>query len=302
MLDVFRQDFAYTRELIGIDPESSYEIAGDRPMKIGHWRRHVGILDMQPLRHPTVVVLLGGKAGARYREGDRWSERDAAPGSTQFIPAAQRIVWRIDGELDMLSVQFVPKACALGPGAGEALMADLRFAVPDPLSLGLGLAIIDELEGGAERASNGHVETLIEALCSHLEAKALRRAPLQQPSNGQQSLRRSALFEFVDQNLDRTIEIEEIARLFAVSPSYVFRFFRSEFGMTPHAYITSRRIRRACELLQTTRTQLAELADQVGFASQSHFSIVFKRHLGETPQRYRQRVMSQDGRRAAAKP
>ncbi|RJF86691.1 AraC family transcriptional regulator [Oleomonas cavernae] len=289
MLELFQRDFDYVRHALSTEPVARYVIDGDRPAMLGHWRKHVGIFDMAPLAHCAVAVLLGGKAGTRYRVGDRWSERDAAPGSTQFIPAGRRIAWQINGELDLLTVQFIPSGPARALMAPAVFIDELQFAVADPLSLALGLAVANELERTGDGLSPNHIRALADALCSHLEVKALRQSPAVQPSSGRQSFRKAALLEFIEKNIERSIEVDEIARLFDVSPSYVFRFFKSEFGMTPHAFITRARVDRACVLLQSTSVQLAELADQIGFASQSHFSLVFKRHLGETPQQYRQR-------------
>ncbi|MCF4165278.1 AraC family transcriptional regulator [Zavarzinia compransoris] len=290
MFSTFRRDFDYVTSALG-DPEFEYcTILDDRPAMIGYWCRHVAIFDMAPLAHWGVAIMLGGRAGARYRVDEDWSEREAAPGSVQFIPANTRVFWRINGELDLLTVQFRPSAQACAMIGRSEFIDDLQFAVPDALSLSLGLSIAGELGQPADDMTEGHLKAMVGALCGHLETIAIRRIRALQPSNGRRSFRRAAVSDFVGANLERGIEIDEIARLFDVSASYVFRFFKTEFGMTPHAFITRARVTRACELLQSTRVSLAELADQVGFASQSHFSRVFKQHLGETPQQYRRRI------------
>jgi AraC-like DNA-binding protein len=50
-----------------------------------------------------------------------------------------------------------------------------------------------------------------------------------------------------------------------------------------------RRIERAQHLLSTTNLSLAEITLESGFASQSHFTDVFRKLLGTTPKRYRGR-------------
>ena len=44
---------------------------------------------------------------------------------------------------------------------------------------------------------------------------------------------------------------------------------------------------RTLELLRSTDRDLAEIANQVGFSTQSHFTTVFSRRCGTTPKRYR---------------
>jgi AraC family transcriptional regulator len=57
--------------------------------------------------------------------------------------------------------------------------------------------------------------------------------------------------------------------------------------VTPDQYIIKRRVEHAGRLLTGTSLPLAEIALQTGFASQSHFSDVFKKVTGETPRAFR---------------
>jgi AraC family transcriptional regulator len=65
--------------------------------------------------------------------------------------------------------------------------------------------------------------------------------------------------------------------------------FRVATGMRPHEYLLQRRIERAQVLLLTSRTLLIEIAFDVGCKTQAHFTTVFARLVGETPNVWRQR-------------
>jgi AraC family transcriptional regulator len=65
--------------------------------------------------------------------------------------------------------------------------------------------------------------------------------------------------------------------------------FRAATGLRPHEYLLQRRIERARELLLTSRLPLAEIAFEVGFKTQAHFTTVFARFVGETPNVWRHR-------------
>jgi AraC-like DNA-binding protein len=67
------------------------------------------------------------------------------------------------------------------------------------------------------------------------------------------------------------------------------REFKVTFEATPHQYVRSRRLMRARELLQTTDAPLATVALETGFASQAHFSTVFRVATGVTPSHYRRK-------------
>jgi AraC-like DNA-binding protein len=65
--------------------------------------------------------------------------------------------------------------------------------------------------------------------------------------------------------------------------------FRAATGLRPHEYLIRRRIERAQELLLTSRLSLVDIAMDVGFRTQAHFTTVFGRFVGETPSVWRQR-------------
>src|SRR3546814_5572978 len=60
-------------------------------------------------------------------------------------------------------------------------------------------------------------------------------------------------------------------------------------GMSPHQYVVRRRIERAKYLLGYTQEPIAQIAHGCGFSHQEHLSGMFRRHVGETPARYRRR-------------
>ncbi|MBJ6764556.1 helix-turn-helix transcriptional regulator [Myxococcaceae bacterium JPH2] len=88
---------------------------------------------------------------------------------------------------------------------------------------------------------------------------------------------------FIEAHLARSIRVEELARHSGLSVFYFTRAFRQSMAMTPHAYVQQRRVERARELLRRTSRSLGDIALEVGFSSQSHFTTVFRRVTGLTP-------------------
>ncbi len=95
------------------------------------------------------------------------------------------------------------------------------------------------------------------------------------------------VLEFIDDAIDGPIELEQLARLAGLSPLRFLRSFSNALGLTPHAYITERRLRRARALLRSTKEPIASIALDCGFAHQSHLGAVFKAKLGMSPHQYR---------------
>ncbi|MBG0777630.1 MAG: AraC family transcriptional regulator [Desulfovibrionaceae bacterium] len=82
------------------------------------------------------------------------------------------------------------------------------------------------------------------------------------------------------------VALEELARAAGLSPTHLLRVFRAAVGLTPHAYQTQLRIRRARDLL-AQGAPIADVAAATGFTDQSVFSRTFRRFTGATPGQYR---------------
>jgi AraC-like DNA-binding protein len=91
----------------------------------------------------------------------------------------------------------------------------------------------------------------------------------------------------IEEELD-SIRIGELSEDSALSRTEFSRVFRRFEGMSPREYLQERKVQRARQLLEGART-LSEIALELGFYDQSHFTRVFKQLTGETPAAYRKR-------------
>ena len=96
------------------------------------------------------------------------------------------------------------------------------------------------------------------------------------------------LLTWITEHLDRPLSVEALARRSAMSPRTFARRFREETGTTPHAWITSQRVLRAEQLLESTDLPVDHVAADVGFANAATLRHHFGRVRGISPQRYRQ--------------
>lgn len=88
-----------------------------------------------------------------------------------------------------------------------------------------------------------------------------------------------------DFNSKRTLE--EIAAQINVHPVYLSREFRRLTGCTIGEFTRRLRIEKACRKLAKSEKKLSEIAVELGFYDQSHFTNTFKRITGITPAEYR---------------
>lgn len=87
-------------------------------------------------------------------------------------------------------------------------------------------------------------------------------------------------------------ELDEFLRTIPFSYDYLRKLFKSEMGMTPHAYLTGLRMQMAEKLLcsaQNTEQNVSQIAYVCGYAEPLYFSRVFKKHFGCSPKNYAQK-------------
>ena len=95
--------------------------------------------------------------------------------------------------------------------------------------------------------------------------------------------------EHVEKNLTERLRTEDLATVAGLSPGHFNRAFKQSAGQPPHQYVLQRRVSVATELLEKTDRALADIALDVGFADQSHFSRTYASVKGETPSACRRR-------------
>jgi AraC-like DNA-binding protein len=101
------------------------------------------------------------------------------------------------------------------------------------------------------------------------------------------------VFSHIKDNVARDLTVSELADVVGMSQYYFSKLFKMSTGTTPHQYVMRQRVERAQEHLRESRTPLAEVATQVGFETQSHFTSVFRRLVGVTPKHYREMYQAQ---------
>lgn len=98
------------------------------------------------------------------------------------------------------------------------------------------------------------------------------------------------IVRYVNENYASIGDIDEIAERFFISKFYLCRTFNKSLGLPLITYLNTIKIRAACELMQSEKLTITEVATRCGFNSSSYFCKVFKSIKGVSPTAYRARV------------
>ena len=96
------------------------------------------------------------------------------------------------------------------------------------------------------------------------------------------------ILEYIERHYFEDITLEALAQSASVSKSECLRCFKTTMQDTPYRYLIEYRLQRATDLLRNTDLPIGQIAQAVGFQSQSHFGKLFKERTGYTPKQYRE--------------
>ena len=104
------------------------------------------------------------------------------------------------------------------------------------------------------------------------------------------SARLVKMMEYIESHLSEKIELADVAAHVNLSRTYACATFKEELGITISDFIKRERMLEAKRLLRETNLSAADIADRLGFCSQSYFTKQFAEIEGVTPQVYRQNI------------
>lgn len=96
-----------------------------------------------------------------------------------------------------------------------------------------------------------------------------------------------SLIEWIEDNMDKPLRIEDVARHSGYSKWYLQRMFTSTTGKSMGTFIRDRKLMLAAEDLLTTDDRIVEISERLGFDSQQSFTRIFGKKYNISPSAYR---------------
>lgn len=92
-------------------------------------------------------------------------------------------------------------------------------------------------------------------------------------------------------HMDRRTTIEELSRQYLVNPTTLKAGFKCVYGTSIAAHVKEHRMEQAARLLKESNMSIAEIAQAVGYDSQSKFTVAFKSFFQALPRDYRKKPL-----------
>jgi AraC family transcriptional regulator len=239
-------------------------------------RQHVFYYFLKPLR--SDVIVDGEVRKVVYRAGEG-----------RVTTAGRPVSFRWTGEVQILMLGFEPWfferiAAELGGTSalhGAANMGKLAASHPACVLM---RALVGELDAppGAPTVAEGIARAIAVLLL-----REYQQLPARKPADVAPPVAVLRAVELMRRRMVEPLTLEELAHAAGLSPFHFARQFKTATGHPPHDYLVRLRVDRAQELMRRERGwTMAAVAQDAGFADQSHMARHFKRVLGVTPRQF----------------
>jgi AraC family transcriptional regulator len=274
------------RRAVGVVPQVERRITPRGSVAAFYWRTpRLTHYELEASDEVILALHTGGSRSVRTRTPRGWSDWTSAPGQLHIIPDRHAAAFKPDGRLEFVSLHFGADRLASLIGAGSKSSSSalpFRFAFDDPFARSCVRALCSELHDPKELGTL-FTDSLTDTLCLHLLRSSAALLPAQAPMPSRIARARDR----IQASVATGVSLQDLAMEAGMSRFHFAREFREITGEPPHRYLTRCRIEQAKRLLRSRDASVADIALQVGYSSQSHFTAAFRSHLGRTPLQYR---------------
>jgi two-component system response regulator YesN len=92
---------------------------------------------------------------------------------------------------------------------------------------------------------------------------------------------------YLDGHFHKDISLNELSKLFYLSPQYISKRFKEVYKTNIISYLTDLRMEKAKLLLTNSRRTVSEIAYSLGYDDENYFGKVFKKSIGVSPKNYK---------------
>jgi AraC family transcriptional regulator len=254
---------------------------------VARWRHSGAEIDIGASDVVRVAVSLQDGQNVRLQTGNVASRANVKVGGVGVMPAHQRTQIAIQGEADILQIFLRETVLDAAVDGKFACLASFNSHDSELQAAAMQLFV-------AAARGDPDDSLLLESGVHRIAARLLdhRERQVPQPARGGLG---GAARRRVDDMITAALEdtaaptptLGQLANAASLSINHFIRAFRQQTGVTPHRQVVLRRLERGITLLKKPGMSVAEVADNVGFATPAHFVATFRRTMGVTPGAFR---------------
>ena len=229
---------------------------------------------------PGIVILLIGQ-GKRYRDG-----RSQSVGKNQYFAVGT-------GTETTLLVQPGTELLFLTVAAHVSGIDETVYTVPPGTAKQALSAIRREIQKkvqGYEMVCQKYIQIFL------MELSRYGRTPACFCPEKQNDAVRD-IRDYINAHFREKILLTELMERCGLEREELNRAFCAAYGMTPIEYYHQRRVQEGKALLEQTDLPVQEIAENIGFYSNSHFVPAFKKYMGTTQLQYRRQYREKKARK-----
>ena len=208
-------------------------------------------------------------------------------GDMVLYPAGltQKLSW--DKQAEIVQLDIKPELVTQ-IGLSDKIELVPQFGFRDALLQQLTLALLKQLQQNVIQ-DRLYIDSLFNTFCLHLIGHyTSSTTSTENTYKGLPAFLDRRLDEYIQANLAQNLSLADLSQVVGLSTSHLTKLFKQSRGISLYQYVIRCRIERAKQLLKHQKIAIADIANLVGFADQSHLTYHFKRHVGVTPKAYQQ--------------
>ena len=246
-----------------------------------------GDLDGPALGSLMLCLHIGAPARLACRRNGKHYRGSAVHGDIDIIPPHIPSRWEmLDSNDNSFLLILPPVLLSTAAHAANLDPSHLdfrdRFQIRDAELESLGWAMKREIETGGASGPL-YLDGLAIAAASRIISRHSSAALPESKRPRLEGRRLKRVLALIEDELSNALTVDRIASVAGVSASHMAALFREATGIPVHRYVIERRVERAGALLRDTDLTIAEIAQAVGFAHQSHMARHMRRRLGASP-------------------
>jgi AraC family transcriptional regulator len=283
------------RQRSGLEPVSIIESWNEKNIEIAFWRlAGPRAMKIAPVNHFASFAITDiGNQTLLDADGRTLRVGPIAAGRFRLVQAATCCESRIESPapMELLDIFFSPRllrqfATEYGLRTPAVTFNDPLWGDSDELLAKLASSVVEDMQSSnpADRLFAQETAMLI------LHRMLLKHSSLAQPGSAGGRCERGdfdKVIEFMADNLDRPVTVDQLASLTGMSTFAFIRGFSKRFGVTPMRHVRLLRLEKAKDMLLRTSLPIASVSQRLGFSDSAHFIAAFKRDAGVTPRAYR---------------